>query len=253
MHLQSLMATYPESEKFKEKFPRLWEYASKVEVIDWQEEFAVEDYNPEVIDEIDFLRMLLKSGMITQEDYIRKVKTLPVASKTLAVAFMDEDKVSFRSKRPPFSVLVHELGHCYFKVPDRLWSSEYAGGESILWLIYHDRLEGDEDTVKAWIDLLKLSYEDREKAMAFLDEFAIRVANKYGMDFRKYFEVEERPIVELMKWAGTIPEESMMPFAFYVNLVEGVRWRDPHYDTFAEELFEELKRREIERFEGPSR
>jgi len=49
-----------------------------------------------------------------------------------------------------------------------------------------------------------------------------------------------------MRYAGTISDESAMPFAFYVNLVEGVRWRDSHYITFAKELFEELKRREIE-------
>jgi hypothetical protein len=235
------METYPESEKFKKKFPKLWDYAKKVEIIKWQDEFNIADYNPEVIDEIKFLKMLFNNKMISQEEYMKKMKTLPIASKTIGIAFMDEDKVSFRNERPSFRVIVHELGHCYYKAPDRLWSSSYpGGGESILWLIYNDKLEGDEDTIEAWIDLIKLSYEDRKKAMKFLDELALKIAKKYKIEF----EGNKRPIVELMRCAGTLPSSTPpMPFLFYENIIGSLKWGDTHYDVFAEELFEELKKK----------
>lgn len=244
MNLQTLMATYPESEKFKEKFPLLWDYAAKVEVIEWQDDFAVADRNPEKIDELDFFYMLLQNGMISEDEYMEKTRSISYASKTVGIAFMDEDKVSFRSKRPKFYVLVHELGHCYFKAPDPIWSSDYGGGEDVLWLIYKDLLEGNENTIKAWIDLMELAHEDREKVMAFLDDFALRLAEKYDIDLDKIenwgIEGEERPIVKLMRFGGTLTFLDRMPKDFLFNLIDGVLYQDPHYATFAEEFFQEL-------------
>ena len=238
MNLQEFLREYPEHEKLKEKFPDLWDYAKEVEVIEWQEDFNVADHNPEVIDEIDFVDMLYRNGMITKEEYERKVKSVSsYASKTLGIAFIEERQVSFRSKRPDFSVVVHELGHCYFEAPDSVWSSVYGGGESILWLIYNDMIEGNEDTVRDWIEMMRLSYEDKDKIMEFLDNFAVGVANKYGLELSK----EDRPIVELMKFAGTLTETGLMPHAFFIETIEGLRWEDPFYSVFAKELMPEIR------------
>lgn len=72
MLLMELLETYPEASLLKEKFPKLYDYAYFVKVLDWQEEYAVADKNPEVIDEIEFWQMLLESGLISKEEYEKK-------------------------------------------------------------------------------------------------------------------------------------------------------------------------------------
>jgi hypothetical protein len=123
------------------KFPDFVEFSKSVEVIPWQEEYAVADYNPEVIDYISFLEKLLDMQAITQEEFERETSKLPsYASKTGGVAFIEENVVSFREENPPEHIIAHEIGHCYFKENDRIWSASYGGGESLFWLILREDL-----------------------------------------------------------------------------------------------------------------
>jgi hypothetical protein len=54
------------------KFHDFTEFSKSVEVIPWQEEFAVADHNPEVIDHLEFLEKLLEMKAITQEEFERE-------------------------------------------------------------------------------------------------------------------------------------------------------------------------------------
>ncbi len=41
--------------KFKEKFPRIFEFTKEVEVVPWKEEFGITDFNPEVFERLEEL------------------------------------------------------------------------------------------------------------------------------------------------------------------------------------------------------
>jgi hypothetical protein len=238
MNLQELMETYIESEKFKEKFPKMWDYSKEIEVIEWKKEFGIVDSNPEVIENIEFLDILLKNGMITEKEYTEKLKNLKgYSSKTLGIAFIEKKQVSFRSKRPTFYVIVHELGHCYFETPDILWSSAYGGGESILWLIYQNKIEGDEETIKKWMEIIKLSHKERDKVIEMLNDFAKKITEKYQIQIPN----NEKPIIGLMNFAGVLAQEELLPFSFLIDLIEGAKWSDPLFHRFAIEFLNYIK------------
>jgi hypothetical protein len=149
------------------KFPDFVEFSKSVEVVPWEDEYAVADYNPEVIDFLDFLNKLLDMKAITQEEYERETSKLPAyASKTGGVAFMEEGVVSFRDKNPPEHVIVHEVGHCYFKENDRVWSASYGGGESLFWLILRKDLPLNELAVFQYHSWLKRTLEGQVKEVA---------------------------------------------------------------------------------------
>jgi len=40
----------------------------------------------------------------------------------------------------------------FFKESDEVWSSKYGGGESLMWLILEDIIEGDEETVRIFME-----------------------------------------------------------------------------------------------------
>jgi hypothetical protein len=149
------------------KFPDFVEFSKTVEVIPWQEEFAVADHNPEVIEFLEFLEALLEMKAITQEEFERETAKLPTyASKTGGVAFIEDNVVSFRDPNPPEHVVVHEIGHCYFKENDRIWSSSYGGGESLFWLILRKDLPLNELAIFQYHSWLRRTLEGQTEEVA---------------------------------------------------------------------------------------
>ncbi len=149
------------------KFPDFTEFSKTVEVIPWQEEFAIADRNPEVIDFLEFLETLLQMQAITQEEFERETAKLPTyASKTGGVAFIEENVVSFREENPPEHVVVHEIGHCYFKENDRVWSASYGGGESLFWLILRKDLPLNELAIFQYHSWLRRTLEGKVEEVA---------------------------------------------------------------------------------------
>jgi hypothetical protein len=149
------------------KFPDFVEFSKSVEVIPWQEEFAVADYNPEVIEFLEFLEALLEMKAITQEEFERETSNLPsYASKTGGVAFIEDNVVSFRDPNPEEHVVVHEIGHCYFKENDRIWSASYGGGESLFWLILRKDLPLNELSIFQYHSWLRKTLEGQTEEVA---------------------------------------------------------------------------------------
>jgi hypothetical protein len=149
------------------KFPDFVEFSNSVEVIPWQEEFEVADYNPEVIDHLEFLEKLLHMGAITQEEFQKELSNLPsYASKTGGVAFIEEGVVSFRDTNPPEHIIVHEIGHCYFKESDRIWNTSYGGGEALFWLILRTDLPLNELAIFQWHSWLRKTLEGQVEEVA---------------------------------------------------------------------------------------
>ena len=244
MTLKDLLQRYendPVFKKFKKTFPRMCEFAGEVEVIPWQDDYALADVNPELIDELKFYEELLKNGLITEEEYQRRAKSVPYASKTVAVAFTEEKKVSFREKVPSLSVILHELGHVYFEEPDPVWSSVYGGGEALMWLILEGKVKGDEESVRRWHELMHLAYENPEEAFRILDEVTLRVGRKLGVNFlevEKDFppSIPKRPVYAMMVWTGTIPSPEGGVQTILVNALEGTRWGEYVHGEFLREL-----------------
>lgn len=165
---------------FRAKFPEMFEYSERVKVIGWRDEFGVIDYNHEIIDEIEFWHRLYKSGSISYEEYKKKIDNLPpYASKTLGIAFLKTNEVSFREEKPSFRVVLHELGHCYFKKPDPVWNAVYLGGEYLMWLIIQNKYEGKEEDIRKYMQLLEELYCDSEKVMGKIEKIAQELYQKY--------------------------------------------------------------------------
>ena len=241
MNLKELLDRYSGVEEFevwKVKFPDMYAFSEEVEVIPWEEEFGIADRNPEVMDEIEFYEMLLKNGMISEEEFQKKLRSLPPASKTEGIAFIEEKKVSFRRRHPSLGVMVHELGHVYFEEPDPIWSSVYGGGEYLMGLIVRGFVDGNEGSIRIWHKLMHLAYEEPEKALSYLDRMAEEVGKELGVNFTKeeLFEsntLERRPIFGLMLFTGAIPDtegEKVQPIL--VEILVGTR--------FGEGLFKRL-------------
>ncbi len=233
--------------KWKLKFPKMYNFASQVKVIPWQDEYAVADRNPEIIDEIKFYEMLLDNKMITEEEYQQFVRRLPPASKTLGVAFIEDKAVSFRNSFPTLATAIHELGHVYFRETDPVWSSAYGGGEELMWLIATDKTEGGEEEIIKWNTLMRMAYEDYDRLLNILDKAAESVASQYNMDImgndnwiaiKAFPNIPKRPIYGYMLYSGVMPttDELFTLQPILVNIIEGVRFQD----TFMLPLFKEL-------------
>jgi len=68
---------YPELTKQIEKtFPDFLVTAEEVKVIPWREEFCVADYNPEVIDEIEFWNTLFDNNLISEKEWREKISNI---------------------------------------------------------------------------------------------------------------------------------------------------------------------------------
>lgn len=161
---------------FKERFPDMYAFSEKVEVVDWSPEYAIADHNPEIIDQIEFYEFLCKSGLISHEEFKKYVSSIQeYAIRTEGIAFIEERKVSFRSKRPKLFVALHELGHCYFEEPDSIWNASFGGGEEVMWLIIKGLVKGNEDTIRKWHTYMKMAYTDKEELFKLLDAKALEV------------------------------------------------------------------------------
>ena len=245
-----LYRKHPEQfKKLKEKFPEMVKTAMETEIIPWEDEYAIGDKNPEVIEELRFWEELYRNGMVDEKECRRRIdetlRKAGYASRTEGIAFIEEKKVSFRSKVPPFWVVLHELGHVHYQIPDSIWNATYGGAEILVHLSLEDRYDIREENVRQFIWLKKLSYKDPK-------EFERIVIER----LRKVFPDTQPSILSFMLLAGTIPptREDLhildhrdpkltqiettpeVVQSFMVNLVEGLRWGDPFYRRYAEVL-----------------
>jgi len=233
------------------KFPDFVEFSKSVEVVPWDDEYAIADRNPEVIDHLEFLEKLLEMRAISQEEYERELSKLPsYASKTGGVAFIQDNVVSFREESPPEHIIVHEVGHCYFKENDRIWSASYGGGESLFWLILRKDLPLNELAIFQYHSWLRRTLEGR------VEEVAREVAKKLSKLNLPVFP----HIYTYQLWAGTLgidagkipghllfdlenPEwkkvevskEGLM--SFFANLIVGASLNDSVYLAYLKAIF----------------
>ena len=240
---------------FREKFPKTFKFSKQVKVIPWKKEFEVADRNPEAIDAVEELEKALEKGLITEEEFFEKVKEVyprDGASKTQAIAFNEKKEVSFREKKPSLFEILHELGHVYFNVTDKVWSSVYSGGESLFWLIITGKVEGNEKTVKSYLKFLKDFDESPQKAQNLLNEAAKNVARKYGIPVKN--------ALGLCLWSGFIPSQKAnvahldpqeLPdelsqvdcWEIVANLIEGTKYGETLWKEYLKELINLVQRR----------
>ena len=243
-------------ERWVEAFPKMYRYARGVEVIPWREDFQVADKNPQVIDQMEFLEELYKNGMISEEEYEKEMEKIRremkgYVSRTEGIAFMEENKVSFRRAVPSLNIVLHELGHCYFKEIDRFWSSAYAGGEDIMWLIALGKIEGErgknEEFVKNYMSLVRKTVENPEEALTILNYKAREFLKRFGIFGLEHFEeygykAGEYPLRNWMDalslQTGRIPDRDLKAEIsfFLANSVTGAIYNDPIHKGFLEEL-----------------
>jgi len=241
---------YPDlSRKVRERFPEFWKTAEETTVIPWKEEFQVADYNPELIDEIEFWRTLLKEGLVSAEEYQSKVKQMGYASRTEGISFMDSKEVSFRSEVPTKAVLLHEIGHVHYREPDPVWSSAYGGGEVLFWLGLEGKYRIGEAEVRRFHSLYRRAQEEEHKEVA--EEIVKRIAPLYGEQIVPAFY----PIFYYTGVGGfSLPTEEIDPFdfknkkwleveprredvvSFFINLTEGLKWQDSFWIEYARRL-----------------
>ncbi len=233
------------------KFPDFTEFSKSVEVIPWQEEFAIADHNPEVIDFLEFLNELLSMRAITQKEYEKEVAKLPAyASKTGGVAFIEEGVVSFRDENPPEHVIIHEVGHVYFRENDMVWSSSYGGGEALFWLILRQDLPLNELAIFQWHSWLRRTLEGRVEEVAeeivrklsklnlpvFPHVYAYQLfAGTMGIDASKIpphllFDLQNK------EWEKIeVSRAGLM--SFFANLITGAGLGDSIYSTYLKAIF----------------
>jgi len=196
---------YPqETQKLKEKLPEIYSFSKEVEVVPWSEEFQIADKNPEAVDKLEFLWMLLKAEMISEEEYKKQLKKIPYASKTVGAAIIEEKAVSFREEIPQFSTIIHELGHVFFKELDISWNSSYGGGETLLYLILKEKVEGNEETVKNYMRIYNLVYYTPPSKIKTVHSI---IGKQISENLKKIgfsdWEIDE--IQALMLMAGSLP------------------------------------------------
>lgn len=253
-----LTSLYGEDQYFRafcKKFPQTFEFSKRVKVIPWKEEFAIADHHPEVVDAIKELENALEKGLITEVEFFEKVKEVHsggVVSKTQAIAFNEKKEVSFREKKPSLFEILHELGHVYFNVTDKVWNSVYSGGESLFWLIITGKFEGNEETVKSYLKFLKTADESPQKAQNLLNEAAKNVARKYGIPVKN--------ALGLCLWSGFIPSQKAnvahldpqeLPdelsqvdcWEIVANLIEGTKYGETLWKEYLKELINLVQRR----------
>ncbi len=233
------------------KFPDFVEFSKSVEVIPWQEEFAIADHNPEVIDHLEFLEKLLEMRAISQEEYEREVSKLPsYASKTGGVAFIEERAVSFRSPNPEEHIVVHEVGHCYFRENDRVWSALYGGGESLFWLILRKNLPLNELSIFQYHSWLRRTLEGQVEEVA---KEIVRKLSKLNLPVFPHIYAYQLFAGTLGVDASKIPPHLLFDLgssewekvevsraglmSFFANLVVGASLNDSTYLAYLKALF----------------
>lgn len=225
-------------ERWKARFPEMFEFAKEVEVIPWDMEFAVADKNAEVLDEIEFYEELARNGLMDWEEVSRKreelLKKSGYVSRTEGIAFIEDKRVSFRKSVPPLGVALHELGHVFFEETDAVWSATYGGGEELMWLIIRDIYKPQipaEEAVRNYNRFFKFAlFENPEKAEEIMSEIAEEIMDRYNLKGKmEGFPIEPKSkIDELMLWIGTIPTSDNQVSknqSILVNHLENIRWR----------------------------
>lgn len=239
-------------------YPAMVETARDVEVIPWQDEFQVADRNPEVIDAVEFFQMLLKNGLISEQECSESVNKIVseagYSSRTEGIAFVEKRQVSFRRARPEIWIVLHELGHVHFQEPDVIWSAQYGGGESLMHLGLFRKFHVEESSVLLYHTLLKDAHQDPEGISRHI---AVTVVERTGI--RCYPHVaalslfsgsipdglmgvlKETGTVELfsdlnsLEWKK-VPVTRRMVLDFLINTVEGLKWGDSFSIAFAKAL-----------------
>jgi len=251
MKVYDLLKNRPIFEKLKKKYPAFTEYSKKVEVVEWKEEFEEFNANPEIVDAIEFLNMLLQNNLISKEEYEQHLKNLKFfASKTLGVAFKDEDKVAFRG-RPSDETIIHELGHCFFKAHDLVWSSIYGGGESLFWLgLRRDDIRITEQSIFFYHSLLERALKGDTETV---NQIIVDKLSRLSLDTLPH-------IISYVLYAGYILEpnclepnfidhkdENILNFKlqalhvqdFFVNCIIGTtQYDDPLFIAYTKAIFE---------------
>jgi hypothetical protein len=167
MKAYNYLVRCPSFPLIQKKFPDFVEFSKEIEVVPWADEYAIADKNPEVIDHLEFLEKLLEMKAITQEEFERETAKLPAyASKTGGVAFIEEGVVSFRDENPAEQIIIHEVGHCYFRENDMVWSSSYGGGEALFWLILRQDLPLNELAIFQYHSWLRKTLEGQVEEVA---------------------------------------------------------------------------------------
>jgi len=233
------------------KFPDFVEFSKSVDVVPWEDEYAIADRNPEVIDQLSFLEALLEMKAITQEEFERETAKLPAyASKTRGVAFIEERVVSFRDENPPENVVIHEAGHCYFREPDQIWNASYGGGEALFWLILRQDLPLNELAIFQYHSWLRRTLEGRVEEVAReivrkLSKLNLPVsphvytyqlwAGTMGVDVEKiphhlFIDLENR------EWKRVEVSKAGM-LSFLANLLVGVGLGDSIYSAYLQAIF----------------
>ena len=241
---------YPElARKVRERFPEFWKTAEETTVIPWREEFQVADYNPELIDEIEFWRTLLKEGLVSAEEYRCKVRQIGYASRTEGISFMGSKEVSFRSEVPTKAVLLHEIGHVHYREPDPVWSSAYGGGEVLFWLGLEGRYRIGEAEVRRFHSLYRRAQEGEHKEVA--EEIVRKIAPLYGEQIVPAFypiclftgwmpEGASSFGIDIFdlkdsRWLEVEPTRTDVVM-FFINLTEGLKWQDGFWIEYARRL-----------------
>lgn len=253
--LYNLVSEAKEQELFNKlsvDFPEMIETSKSIEVIEWEDEFAIADKNPEIIDLYQFYSDLLKQNQITSEEFQNRMQSLSneYASKTVGISFIDKMQVSFRnSEKPTFAVALHELGHCHYKETDIIWGAMYGGGESLMWLGLTGRSKVSEKEILLYHTLLHDAYKRPEQ---LAKEIAEKIVSQTKLKCQPH-------LYSIMLYAGTIPDgltkyiegkeeiftdlchdkwhevkvDSKNIRSFLINLVEGIKYNDSFYLTFA--------------------
>ena len=267
MNLQELLNQYypKESQKLKRKFPKMYEFSKEVKIIEWQEEFQIADRNPELFDNLEVIELMFKSNLITEEEYKEqreKILKSGYASKTMGVAFIENKEVAFREKVPNMGVILHELGHIYFKVSDLSWNAVYGGAENLIYLTLLDYFRVSEEEIKNYISIYNLIYlsplkyiEDIEKIIAtnIIEELDLDISKRiYAMQMMAgtlpSIEVEKGEEILYEEWdpiaiekhieAGNIkfkPESLKSNILIFISayLQDGIRYQDPFLHQYA--------------------
>ncbi len=233
------------------KFPDFVEFSKSVEVVPWEDEYAIADHNPEVIDHFEFLEKLLEMKAITQEEFERETAKLPAyASKTGGVAFIEEGMVSFRDENPPEQVIIHEVGHCYFREPDQIWSANYGGGEALFWLILRHDLPLNELAIFQWHSWLRRALEGHVEEVA---EEIVRKLSKLNLPIAQHLYAYQFYAGTMGIDASKIPPHLLFDLenkeweqvevskvgllSFFANLITGAGLGDSVYSKYLQAIF----------------
>ncbi len=259
MKLIDLIKNHSIFPRFERLFPEMVETAKEVDVVEWKEEYQIADRNAEILDTLEFYEKLLNEGKITEEEYEKKKKELldqtqGIISRTEGIAFIEERQVSFRSKEPNISIVLHELGHIHFGEVDAIWSSTYGGGEMLMQLALWKGYTTSVELIETYHKWLHKAYESPENLSK---ELSTKI--KATLNFECYPH-----LYALQLFSGSIPNDFMKQASklklehllydltssdwekikvstsgvlfFLANLLEGLKWEDSFCFQYAKAL-----------------